>query len=84
MAGPTFSYNNPRINGQTIFVKRGPHCGKLGIVKQQNKDGSYMVSQADFGMSSLALNVKSLSCTATAKSESLSIVSQVKTPMCYK
>ncbi|NQZ04497.1 DUF3912 family protein [Idiomarina sp.] len=49
MAGPTFSYNNPRINGQTIFVKRGPHCGKLGIVKQQNQDGSYLVSQADFG-----------------------------------
>ena len=34
---------------RTIFVKRGPHCGKLGIVKQQNKDGSYVVSQADFG-----------------------------------
>ena len=49
MNGPTFSYNNPRINGQTIFVKRGEHAGKLGIVKQTLEGERFVVSQADFG-----------------------------------
>ena len=49
MSGPTFAYNNPRINGQTIFIKRGEHAGKLGIIKQVLDNERFVVSQADFG-----------------------------------
>ena len=56
MSGPTFSYNNPRINGQTVFVKRGEHAGKLGIVKEELNDGRYLVTQADFGNEKVYLN----------------------------
>lgn len=48
MSGPTYTYNNPRINGQTVFVKRGEHTGKLGIVKQSLGGERYLVAQADF------------------------------------
>lgn len=56
MGGPTFEYNNPRINGQTIFVKRGEHTGKLGIVKQELGKNQFLVSQADFGKEQVQLN----------------------------
>lgn len=55
MSGPTFSYNNPRINGQTIFVKRGEHAGKLGIVKEHLPHDEYRVSQGDFGEQQVVL-----------------------------
>ncbi|RUO77655.1 DUF3912 family protein [Idiomarina seosinensis] len=55
MNGPTFAYNNPRINGQTIFVKRGEHAGKLGIVKQVLENEKFLVSQADFGTEQVVL-----------------------------
>lgn len=46
---PTFSYNNPRIQGQTVFIKRGPHQGKLGIIVKTLDNERFAVSQADFG-----------------------------------
>ncbi|RUO81392.1 hypothetical protein CWI84_01140 [Idiomarina tyrosinivorans] len=49
MTGPTFSYNNPRIQGQTVFIKRGQHQGKLGIVSKIIDNEEYVVSQGDFG-----------------------------------
>ncbi|WP_404399289.1 DUF3912 family protein [Idiomarina seosinensis] len=58
MGGPTFAYNNPRINGQTIFVKRGEHAGKLGIVKEELGKDEFLVSQADFGTEKVKLSRK--------------------------
>lgn len=52
--GPTFSYNNPRIQGQTVFVKRGKHQGKLGLVVKTNGD-IFTVSQGDFGSEQIEL-----------------------------
>ena len=46
---PSFTYNNPRIQGQTVFIKRGPHQGKLGIIAKVMDNERYLVSQADFG-----------------------------------
>ncbi|RUO65374.1 hypothetical protein SAMN06297229_1225 [Pseudidiomarina planktonica] len=50
MSGPTFTYNNPRLQGQTIFVKRGKHQGKLGLVIKVLEDDKYIVSQGDFAV----------------------------------
>lgn len=46
---PSFTYNNPRIHGQTVFIKRGPHQGRFGIIGKVLDNDRYMVSQADFG-----------------------------------
>lgn len=45
----SFVYNDPDILGQTIFVKRGKHQGKLGLVKHIFEDEVYEVSGGDFG-----------------------------------
>ncbi|EKE86909.1 DUF3912 family protein [Idiomarina xiamenensis] len=47
--GPTFVYNSPRILGQTVFIKRGPHQGKLGMVRKQVDDDHFTVTHGDFG-----------------------------------
>jgi len=52
MSGPTFSYNNPRILGQTVFIKRGPHQGKMGLVVKALADDKFTVSQGEFGKES--------------------------------
>lgn len=49
MSGPTFSYNNPRFQGQTVFIKRGKFQGKLGLVVQILDDENFVVSQGEFG-----------------------------------
>ncbi len=45
----SFVYNDPDILGQTIFIKRGEHQGKLGLVKRVVNDEEYQVSGGDFG-----------------------------------
>lgn len=45
----SFVYNDPDILGQTIFIKRGRHQGKLGLVKKVLADETYEVSGGDFG-----------------------------------
>ncbi len=45
----SFVYNDPDILGQTIFIKRGKHQGKLGLVKRVIDDERYQVSGGDFG-----------------------------------
>jgi hypothetical protein len=40
---PTFSYNNPRIQGQTIFIKRGPHQADFGSEKVIFKRSDFLV-----------------------------------------
>jgi len=49
MSGPTFSYNNPRLQGQTVFIKRGKHQGKLGLVVKVLSEDEFIVSQGEFG-----------------------------------
>lgn len=44
-----FIYNDPDFLGQTIFVKRGEHQGKLGIVKRVLADDTFEVAGGDFG-----------------------------------
>lgn len=45
----TFLYNDPDILGQTVFIKRGPHQGALGMVKKQVAEQEYEVTGGDFG-----------------------------------
>lgn len=45
----TFVYNDPEILGQTVFIKRGPHQGKLGIVKRVTEQERFEVTGGDFG-----------------------------------
>ncbi|WP_207916204.1 MULTISPECIES: DUF3912 family protein [Gammaproteobacteria] len=45
----SFVYNDPDFLGQTIFVKRGPHQGKLGVVKRVVSKDIFEVGQGDFG-----------------------------------
>lgn len=48
----SFVYNDPDILGQTIFIKRGKHQGKLGLVKRVIDDEKYLVTGGDFGETS--------------------------------
>lgn len=45
----SFLFNDPDILGQTVFIKRGPHQGKIGLVKEVLDNEVYMVTGADFG-----------------------------------
>ncbi|WP_241971834.1 DUF3912 family protein [Aliidiomarina taiwanensis] len=45
----SFLFNDPDILGQTVFIKRGPHQGKIGLVKEVLNNDVYMVTGADFG-----------------------------------
>ena len=54
----TFIYNDPDFLGQTIFVKRGKHQGKLGIVKRVLNSETFEVSGGDFGAEAVRLQRK--------------------------
>lgn len=49
MAGVCFTYNSGQFLGQTIFVKRGLHQGKMGQVVRELDGETYQVSLGDFG-----------------------------------
>ncbi|CUS48905.1 MAG: KOW motif [Idiomarinaceae bacterium HL-53] len=44
----SFIYNDPDFLGQTVFIKRGKHQGKLGVVKKVLSDDIFQVSLGDF------------------------------------
>lgn len=52
----SFIYNDPDFMGQTIFVKRGKHQGKLGVVKRVVSKDVFEVSQGDFGNTPVQFN----------------------------
>ncbi|MCC5854963.1 MAG: DUF3912 family protein [Idiomarina sp.] len=45
----SFLYNNPDFLGQTVFIKRGKHQGKMGLVKKVLAKERYAVTAGDFG-----------------------------------
>ena len=56
MAGVSFTYNSRQFLGQTIFVKRGPHQGKMGQVIRELENEKYEVSLGDFAQQKLIFN----------------------------
>lgn len=53
MAGVCFTYNSRQFLGQTVFIKRGQHQGKMGQVVRELDDDEYLVSMGDFGENKL-------------------------------
>lgn len=49
MTSVCFSYNSRQFLGQTVFIKRGLHQGKMGQVVRELDDERYEVSLGDFG-----------------------------------
>lgn len=49
MSGVSFLYNSRQFLGQTVFVKRGLHQGKMGQVTRELEQDQYEVSLGDFG-----------------------------------
>ncbi|MCL5255133.1 MAG: DUF3912 family protein [Gammaproteobacteria bacterium] len=49
MAGVCFTYNSRQFLGQTVFIKRGEHQGKMGQVVRELDDDNYEISMGDFG-----------------------------------
>lgn len=56
MAGVCFTYNSRQFLGQTIFVKRGPHQGKMGQVVRELAADQYEISLGDFKDEKLVFN----------------------------
>lgn len=49
MPGVSFTYNSRQYLGQTVFVKRGEHQGKMGQVTRELDNETFLVSLGDFG-----------------------------------
>ncbi|RUO31688.1 hypothetical protein CWE12_01440 [Aliidiomarina sedimenti] len=56
MAGVCFTYNSRQFLGQTVFVKRGAHQGKMGQVIRELDDERYQVSLGDFGQETVVFD----------------------------
>lgn len=44
MGEVSFTYNSRQYLGQTVFIKRGPHQGKMGQVKRELGNDEFIVS----------------------------------------
>lgn len=56
MAGVCFTYNSRQFLGQTVFVKRGTHQGKMGQVIRELDDERYQISLGDFGQETVVFD----------------------------